>query len=281
MKTFFKKPLLWITALCLLLILIGYLIWGNLSIKTTNYKIVSNRLPQGFTGFRIAQISDLHNTEFGKDNHRLLSKLKEIQPDIIVLTGDLIDSRRTDCNIAIDFARQAVEIAPTYYVPGNHESRISQRDALYEGLFNAGVTLLLDDSIILTRGQDRIQVSGILDPDFRTENPGKETAEIAKGLMPADGKFTILLSHRPEQFAAYKACGVDLVLTGHAHGGQIRLPFIGGLFAPGQGFFPKYDAGLFTENSTHMVISRGLGNSAFPLRVNNRPEIVLIELKSE
>lgn len=279
MKKLSKKKILWITAVCLLLALTGYLIWGNVSLQVTQYTVSSDRLPESFSGFRIAQVSDLHNAQFGKNNRRLLRKLTDIQPDIIVLTGDLIDSRRTDCQIAINFARQAVQIAPTYFIPGNHESRISELSSLYDGLIKAGVTVLLDESIILDNRQDRIQLSGILDADFRAENPGIETKKAVEALMPEEDMFTILLSHRPEQFKAYVACGVDLVLTGHAHGGQFRLPFIGGLFAPGQGFLPKYDAGLFTENKTNMIISRGLGNSAFPVRFNNRPEIVVVELQ--
>ena len=99
-------------------------------------------------------------------------------------------------------------------------------------------------------------------------------------LMEQETAYAILLSHRPELFETYAACGVDLVLSGHAHGGQFRLPFIGGLIAPNQGLFPKYDAGLFTDGNTNMIVSRGIGNSIIPIRFNNRPEIVLLELRA-
>lgn len=280
MKKLSKKALLWIFAGILLAASTGYIIWGNVSLQVTEYSISGSRLPQSFSGFRIVQISDLHNAQFGNGNKRLIKKLKDIQPDIIVLTGDLIDSRRTDCQIAIDFARQSVQIAPTYFIPGNHESRISQLPGLYDGLTGAGVTLLLDESVLLEKDQDHIRLTGIIDPDFRSVSPADETRQAIANAMADESVYTVLLSHRPEQFDAFVSYGVDLALTGHTHGGQFRLPFLGGLYAPGHGLFPEYDGGLFTKNQTNMIVSRGLGNSAFPFRLNNRPEIVVITLKS-
>ena len=274
---------IWIKLLCiafLFLCLVVYVIWSNLSIQVTEYTISGNRLPESFSGFRIAQVSDLHNAEFGKDNSNLLKKLKEAQPDMIVLTGDLIDSRRTDMNVAISFAEKAVNIAPTYYIPGNHESRIAQLEVLYKGLSDAGVTLLLDDSVQLQRGNDSITLAGILDISFRQEDPVANMKEVITDLVSTNDSYTILLSHSPEFFEIYASRHADLVLTGHVHGGQFRLPFLGGVYAPGQGFFPKYDAGLFTDCNTNMIISRGLGNSIFPFRLNNNPEIVIISLRN-
>jgi len=273
----------WIKLLCitfLFLCFVGYIIWGNLSIQVTEYTISADRLPEGFSGFRIAQVSDLHNAEFGMDNRNLLAKLKDARPDIIVLTGDLIDSGRTDINIAVSFAEKAVTIAPTYYVPGNHESRIAQLDDLYKGLSDAGVTLLLDESVQLQKGNDSITLAGILDFSFREEDPVANMKKVLTDLLSESDSYTVLLSHSPEFFEIYTSRHADLVLTGHVHGGQFRLPFLGGVYAPGQGFFPKYDAGLFTENNTNMIISRGLGNSIFPFRLNNNPEIVMITLEN-
>lgn len=280
MKKLSKKVIFWIIAGCLISALIGYTIWGNLSLQVTQYSISSNRLPESFSGFRIVQISDLHNAEFGESNRRLVKKIENLRPDIIVLTGDLIDSRRTNCQIAIDFASQAVQIAPTYFIPGNHESRISELSKLYDGLENAGVTLLLDDSVLLEKNQAHIRLVGIIDTDFRSVNPPKETRQAIADQLSEDPMYTVLLSHRPEQFQAFVTYDIDLALTGHTHGGQFRLPFLGGLYAPGYGFFPKYDGGLFTEKQTNMIVSRGLGNSLFPFRFNNRPEIVVITLES-
>lgn len=271
---------IWILAGGLLFLLIMYIIWGNNSLKITNYVINSERLPHDFSGFRIAQISDLHNAQFGKDNCRLLKKLNRIKPDLIVITGDFIDSRRTNFPIAISFARQAVNIAPTYYIPGNHEVRINDINPFYHSLTSAGITLLFDESILLCRGDATIRLAGLIDANARSIDPKRETKNAIDSAIPRDGIYTILLSHCPKYFDIYAACGADLVLTGHVHGGQIRLPLIGGLYAPGQGLFPKYDAGLFKKGHTQMIISRGLGNSLFPLRFYNRPEIVITKLQS-
>lgn len=261
--------------LIIVLLTTCYLIWENNHIVVTNYTNQSSKLPESFDGFRIAQISDLHNARFGKDNRRLLEKLKGTEPDIIVLTGDLIDSRRTNTEIALSFVKEASSIAPTYYVPGNHESRIEDIDSFYADLQSAGVILLLDDHCFIEKGTDMICISGLIDPAFKTEEEWTHTLNKS---VPDKNLYTVLLSHRPELFEDYHA---DLVLAGHAHGGQVRIPYIGGLFAPAQGFLPQYDSGSYVKDTTTMVVSRGIGNSLFPARVNNPPEIVVIELKSE
>ena len=248
--------------------------------------ISGSRIPAAFSGFRIAQVSDLHNAEFGENNEELLKLLSESGPDIIVITGDLIDAQRTDVGIAIRFAQESVRIAPTYYVTGNHEAASPQYDALKAGLEAAGVTVLEDETVYLERGGETMALIGLADPDFTVkgdlfgEVPAMVSTKLRK-LIDDESGYTILLSHRPELFETYAACGVDLVLSGHAHGGQFRLPFIGGLVAPNQGLFPKYDAGLYLNGSTNMVVSRGIGNSIIPFRFNNRPEIVLVELRDE
>lgn len=274
MKKLLRKKVFKILLITAILI-ICYLIWENNHIVITNYTVKSSRLPESFDGFRIAQISDLHNARFGKDNRRLLKKLKGTKPDIIVLTGDLIDSRHTDTETALSFAKQAARIAPTYYIPGNHEARIHNIQSFYADLGSAGVVLLLNEYEIIEKESESICISGLIDPSFTTEADWTTALEAA---VPDDQMYTVLLSHRPEFFDAYDA---DLVLIGHAHGGQIRLPFIGGLFAPGQGFFPAYDSGSYVKNSTTMVVSRGIGNSLFPVRANNPPEIVIIGLECQ
>ena len=266
-------------AVLLVLVCVGiWTLWGNTALEITEYKIAGDRIPKSFSGFRIAKISDLHNAQFGKENSELLALLAEAEPDIIVITGDMIDSRRTDVAVAIAFARQAVMIAPVYYVPGNHEARISEYADLKAGLAEAGVTLLEDQKVRLTREGESITLMGIVDPSHRFGEAESAVRQAIASLQdPADG-YTVLLSHRPELFGLYADSGTDLVFSGHAHGGQFRLPLVGGLAAPGQGFFPKYDAGQFTEENTTMTVSRGLGNSIIPIRFNNRPEIVVAEL---
>ncbi|MCH5344916.1 MAG: metallophosphoesterase [Acetatifactor sp.] len=246
--------------------------------------VSSDRVPPAFSGFRIAQVSDLHNAEFGEDNIALLTMISECDPDIIVITGDLVDSSRTDIDIALAFAEEAVKIAPTYYVTGNHEAAISRYDVLRSGLEMAGVIVLEDEAVRLEYKGESITLIGLSDPDFTIKGDlfGEVPAMVntkLRNLMDGESRYTVLLSHRPELFETYVSGGVDLILSGHAHGGQFRLPFVGGLIAPDQGLFPKYDAGLYTGGDTNMVVSRGIGNSVIPIRFNNRPEIVVVELR--
>ena len=271
-----------------------FCIWQNNDLTVSRSKVISERIPTEFDGFTIVQISDLHNKNFGKQQRRLMSMLVETQPDIIVITGDMIDSRRTDVEPALDFARQAVELAPCYYVTGNHENRIPEEyQALKAGLEEAGVTVLENEKAVLKRNSAVIKLFGVQDPTFNLYTLAEDEASVMSAQLTAlqDGEdgYTILLSHRPELFEVYVAAGVDLVFTGHAHGGQWRLPGIGGLVAPGQGFFPKYTSGAYHAIScgetgsceTTMFVSRGLGNSLMPVRIFNRPEIVAVELCRE
>lgn len=266
-----------------LLALVLWTIWGNTALELNRYTVASSRLPESFGGYRIAHVSDLHNTEIGKENERLLRMLREAEPDIIAITGDLIDCRKTDMEVALRFTAAAMEIAPCYYVAGNHEARISGYDELKEQLTEQGVVVLENMGIELEQEGEAILLLGVDDPVFQKAYLFDEAEAVMKGKLQefsSDGnEFTILLSHRPELFDCYADSNIDLVLTGHAHGGQFRLPFVGGVLVPDQGWFPEYDAGLFTEEATTMIISRGIGNSAFPFRFNNRPEVILIELK--
>ncbi len=253
--------------------------WGNRTPMVSEYTVASNKLPEAFSGFRIAQISDLHNTEFGEGNKELLSLLAASEPDMIVLTGDLVDANRTDLDIAIAFSREAVEIAPTYYVTGNHEAGLSSRRALMSALEEVGVTVLKNKRVEIERDGEILTLIGLHDSGFTPGEPDEVIREALTKRMKEEDVYTVLLAHRPELFDVYAECGVDLVFSGHAHGGQFRLPLVGGLYAPTQGWFPAYDGGLYTEGDTTMVVSRGLGNSRFPFRINNRPEVVVVELK--
>ena len=274
-----KKKWIRILPALILLGLVVWTLWGNTALEITEYEIVSDRIPQGFSGFRIAQISDLHNAEFGEGNCRLIELLAHIEPDIIVITGDMIDSRHTDMEIALAFARQAVAIAPVYYVSGNHEARIGEYGNLKKRLTDAGVVVLENQKVLLTRGGDSIALLGIDDPSFRPGAEASVSASALAELQIGSDSYNVLLAHRPELFSVYAESGIDLVFSGHAHGGQFRLPFFGGLVAPNQGLFPRYDAGMFASDSTTMIVSRGIGNSIIPVRFNNRPEVTVATLE--
>lgn len=253
------------------------------ALEVNTYRISDSSLPDGFSGFRIAQVSDLHNTEFGENNEKLLTLLEDSEPDIIVFTGDMIDSRHTDVDIAVSFAEEAMKLAPCYFVNGNHEASTTARPELLERLRALGVVVLEDQAVTLEHGGDTITLLGIDDPTLSSDYPtyGSEgvVAEVLSGLTDGLDSYTLLLAHHPEWIQIYKDCGVDLVLSGHTHGGQLRFEKIGALIAPGQGLFPKYDAGEFQEDGTTMIISRGLGNSLLPLRLNNPPELVIVEFE--
>ena len=280
-----KKPIIALAVVsALLTALILWIIWGNTALQLNKYTVSSERLPRVFDGCKIAHISDLHNTEIGKDNETLLNMLREAKPDIIAITGDLIDSRITVVAAALLCAGEAVKIAPCYYVTGNHEARVSECAELKAGLEAAGVVVLENERGEIELSGETITILGVDDPSFNTDYLFGDSASVVSNTLAEisteDDGFAVLLSHRPELFDTYVACGVDLALSGHAHGGQFRLPFVGGLVAPNQGLFPKYDSGLYTEGNTNMIVSRGIGNSILPFRFNNRPEVILIELKA-
>lgn len=267
----------------------------NNHIVTSDIEYSNNKIPDSFNDFKIAHISDLHNKEFFFNQSQLINKTKKLNPDIIVITGDFIDSRRTNLEASMKYIREAVKIAPVYFVSGNHESRNDLYSIVTKELSEAGVTVLDNKSTKIERNGEFINLAGVSDPLITNTSIDKEVLKdkTIKGnrtnvaffkKIEAVSKectedFKILLSHRPEFFQNYAASDFQLSLTGHAHGGQIRLPFIGGLFSPTEGFFPKYTSGLHNLNDSSMIISRGLGNSLFPLRVFNRPEIVSITLK--
>ncbi len=267
------------------LISAAWIAWSNFALQTTYITAGSGRIPEAFDGYRIAQVSDLHDAEPGENHSRLVETLENLRPDLIVLTGDMVDSKRTDIENTLAFAVQAAEIAPTYYVNGNHEAIIHQQDyrMLSDGLRACGVNVMEDEAAELIREGEAITLIGLNDighlPVSGVDNKIAAMQQTLEALMNKQSGFTIALSHRPELIDAYARTNVDLVLCGHAHGGQFRLPILGGLVAPGQGILPEYDSGLYQKDNTQMIVSRGIGNSVIPIRFNTRPELILIELK--
>lgn len=295
------------------ILIVVLVVWGfcwlqNNWLVVSHYTYESVKLPQEFEGYRIVQISDLHNATFGADNDRLLKRLEELSPDIVVITGDMVDSSHTNIEVAISFARRVTTAYPTYYVTGNHENWLeeNERQRLLDGLRQAGVVCLEDEAVELQKDGSSIVLVGLNDESLsgstlklvlsgidsanNQENSGvnvensvvseEDEGKKQEGLEETDkAQFQILLAHEPQYLENYSKYGVDLVLTGHAHGGQFRVPFIGGgLVAPDQGLFPKYTEGVHVMNETTMIISRGLGNSVIPVRLFNLPEIVCVEL---
>lgn len=266
--------------------LTAWIMWANTALEITQIIHISDDLPESFCGFKIAHVSDLHDAQLGENHRDLVNALKNAEPDIIVITGDFVDSKRTDIPQSLNFAGQAAAIAPTYYVNGNHEALIGDQayKELTGGLRKSGVVVLEDECVSLMRETDTIQLIGLNDighiKTATVEGKIQTMQSALQKLMTENPGFTIALSHRPELFDAYAACSPNLVLSGHAHGGQFRLPLIGGLIAPGQGLLPEYDSGAYQKNNTAMIVSRGIGNSVIPLRFNNRPELIIITLET-
>lgn len=276
-----KKVLLFIGIISITLFAFFY--WQNNSIIINEIVFKNDTIPESFKGYKILQISDLHNKEFGSKQNKILAKIEKINPDIIVVTGDLIDSNRTDIDIAMELINGAVNIAPIYYVSGNHEAWSGSYDYLKSKLEDSGVIILDNQKVEVFNDSDSIDIIGLADTSFIQSDwleysGNTETKNLLNTLTEGSTNFRILLSHRPELFDIYSNSNVNLVFSGHAHGGQFRLPFIGGLIAPDQGFFPKLTEGIHTNNDTSMIISRGLGNSIIPVRIFNRPELIVVTL---
>ncbi len=264
-----------------LFLLCFYLYYENTKLDTTELKIKNDKIPKNFNNFKIAHISDFHNEKSKNLTNKIVASLKKEKPNIIVITGDLIDSRRTNVEVAVNFIKQISPLAPIYYIPGNHESRCVKREEknksyeyLKELLLENSVEILDNRVKEIKIDNEVINLIGINDPGFKTSI----RTNLSK-IKYNKENYTILLSHRPEYFDTYIDNNIDLTLTGHAHGGQIRLPFIGGLYAPNQGVLPKYTSGIYEKDNKAMIVSRGIGNSLFPFRINNHPELVIITLE--
>ena len=287
-KTIVNNRVFKLTCLFLTLIIISgsIIIYDNFKLDKTKYTIENNALPEAFNGFKIIHISDLHNTEFGKNNEKLLKIIKEEKPDAVFVTGDTIDGFYTNIQIPINLFKEILKICDIYFIVGNHESRadVDTFRQFLQSLYEIGVKVLKDEATYIIKNDEKIQVIGLNDASlYKTDYDENYKEEITEVINELDDKesFSILLSHHPELFPEYSKTNVDLVFSGHAHGGQFRLPIIGGIIAPNQGLFPEYDAGIFNENNTTMVVSRGLGNSIVPVRINNSPEVVIVTLSQK
>ena len=262
-----------IVILCVCMVLFVFFWYENHHLVVTTYTYQDGKVDENLAGYRIVQISDLHNAKFGQDNKKLLAKISELQPDMIVITGDLVDSNHTDIRTSIDFVKQAVQISDVYYVTGNHEYWLPDKERmdLFEELENVGALVLSNEVVNITKGDSEFTLIGLDDCNLIDDTLHtliKETDH---------NKLRVLLAHEPQYFINYANAGVDVVFSGHAHGGQFILPFIGPLVAPGQGFRPQYTSGEHHEKETTMYISRGLGNSIIPIRLFNNPEIVCVD----
>ena len=251
-----------------------FFLYQNKHLVVDNFIVQSEKISGDLDGFKIVQISDFHNAYFGRDNDKLLAIIKNQNPDIAVITGDLVDSNHTNINRALEFAQRVQEICPTYYVTGNHEYWLDEKDLdiLLSGLRDSGITILENECVNIDKGDSSFALVGLDDRNLSDNT-------LTNILQDYKSEFTVVLAHEPQYITNYSGEKVDLVMSGHAHGGQFRLPFMGGVVAPGQGFNPQYTEGEYKMKDTTMIVSRGLGNSIIPVRLFNYPEIVCVELK--
>lgn len=286
-KTFKKGRNKLYIALIIIVAIILFLFLQLNWISVTEEDIYLNKLPAEFEGFRILQLSDLHGKSFGRDSNYLIRKIDETNPDIIVMTGDMrTNTPADDGEELITLLKELDGRYPVYYITGGHEEaryytdrnkhEIKGTKAAYEQrLSDLGVIVLNDEKSQLVRGDSAINIYGLLDKSSGEMFIGNRLEE------PAGEEVNILLNHTPDEFKDFVDWGADLILVGHTHGGIIRIPFIGGLISTDIGsFFPKYDAGRFEKDGSTMIINRGLGNHTVHIRIFNRPELVLVTLKS-
>lgn len=302
------KIILAIAGIFVVLFLLNFL--SNKLITSSTYKVASQKLPLAFDQYRIVQISDVHSIRDSRQHSKLLGAIKHKNPDIVVVTGDLLDSpyyreelyqinedqsEKIPGEATLAFMRELVSVAPVYLVYGNHEMVLlddPEKNAFKLALEDIGVIFLNNDMAMLMKNDQTIHLLGIQDPATLYKDPVYSRVQGGSGQRMIamlndvtgdsdDDKYTILLSHRPEYFDLYASYPIDLALTGHAHGGQIRLPFVGGLFSPGQGWFPKYTSGAYQKDEFTMIVNRGVGNSVISLRIFNPPQIVLVILICE
>ena len=267
------------------IIVASSIIRQNKKLKVRKTTLKFDKLPQAFDNFKIAQVSDIHCDKVGHSDLSFINKIKNFNPDMIVITGDILDSYNNNMDIAYNILSQLAIVAPCYFVSGNHELRLPEE---YEQLINRmkklNITHLHNSKLFITKNNESINLVGVEDYNFfKNEDNLNHRANFIKTLkeLYSSNHFNILLSHRPEKFPIYADIKYDLIFSGHAHGGQWRIPFVGGIFSPSQGFFPKYTNGNYVLKNSTLIVSQGLGNSSFPIRINNRIELVLAILKKE
>ena len=255
-----------------------YLLAQQKLLKTTRIKVRDEKIPENFNGFKIAHISDFHN-EKGFLADSIIKALNKEKPDIIVITGDFAGYK--GYREAENFARKISGIAPIFYVSGNHEAKNGNYKIFSEHLIKCGFSILDNLETKIRIKDQEINILGIKDPSFienATRTKHRSIAEKELSSFSFDDNYTILLTHHPEWIDIYSKYSVNLIFAGHAHGGQWRIPIVGGVFSPGQGFLPKYTSGVIKKGKAQMIVSRGIGNQVRIPRINNRPELVIATL---
>lgn len=262
-----------------LLLVGGVFAWNvytNQNFELTFYQMSTEK---NISKLRVIELSDLHLHEYGEHNDKLVERISGLKPDIIAMAGDMTNEDDPDHSIVISLIERLVKVAPVYYSPGNHEYTdilYNKSSTLIKDIEKAGAIYVDGKIVEVEAGGNQFLIGGVCKNADDVLKYKSSTEMLEK--FTKEEPFKILLSHYPEIFISkMEAYPVDLALSGHAHGGQIRLPGTDGLYAPDQGFLPKYTSGMRTMSGSTVVISRGLGGSNW-LRINNRPELVIIDI---
>lgn len=254
------------------LVLLGYAVFEARQLRVVRYAVSVQGLPAGLEGLTILHLSDLHDKEFGAGQAQLLDRVDRLDFDLVAITGDLVNRKKPRAGPGLELVRQLQRREkPVYFVPGNHDRLTGFR--FRDGLAAAGARILVNEAERFDYNGQHLWVVGVDDPYLGREDLRGALSEAT------DAAPKILLAHAPCIFEQAAALGVDLMLSGHTHGGQVRFPWLGALFTPGEGLFPRYDYGVYVSGSSTMIITGGLGESHLPIRFNMPPEIVLITLK--
>ncbi len=269
--------------LLLLMVIFAFLTYdSNTRLVTEEFILEYGNLPAAFDGYRLVQLSDIHAAVFGVGNRKLLDSVKKARPNSIVITGDLVshsDTLDTVYDVVLPLVRSLKTVAPVYYVTGNHEWDNDNVRTLLKLLVQSGVTVLRNDYVRLTLGEDTVILAGVDDPNGPRDMKTPE-ALIGEIRRAEDNPFIVLLAHRNRYLDRFSRLDIDLVLCGHAHGGIIRLPFAGGLIGPALELFPEYTDGVYTRGNTKMLVSRGIGNGTGVPRFLNNPQIAVAVLRA-
>ncbi|MBJ6801172.1 metallophosphoesterase [Geomonas propionica] len=251
-----------------------YLYYQRVSVAVRRYRVPVQNLPRPFHGFTILHITDLHDKEFGEHGKDLLAILRGLSFDLLAVTGDLVLRTSPKVDAALELIRGigGFSKSPAFSVSGNHEWGAQLAPQVNAKLEQAGVRVLTNESEVLRRGEDRLWVVGV-------DDPVTGRANLTQALSPTDARQPrLLLAHAPHPFPQAVQAGVDLMLVGHTHGGQIRVPLIGAPYIPSMGYLPRWDYGLYRQGKSTMIVNGGLGESWFPIRINNPPEVALVTL---
>ena len=288
-----KRRRSFIVLLVIILAIAGGVYASNQLAVISEYELQYEKLPASFDGYKILQLSDLHSKDFDRGNKGLLKKIHGQAPDIIVLTGDMVNSTDLDFSVFLSLAEELAVDYEVYYIVGNHEQSLSKSSQIHllSELKGMGVRILDNEKVVIKRGEDSIDLYGLWFNlryySDRTNDYVLEDTEtyyfsldkMEKIFGKNDGqRFSILLAHNPLYADTYRKWGADLTLSGHVHGGMIRLPFLGGIYSPERTFFPEYDSGIYVFGQQNMIVSRGIGNGNMGFRLFNPPEIITVTL---